>query len=161
MPRCLRGSGNSQARREPECEVDPALRVFWAGLSLPDRQRLLRVDKRALFQRIRSQYCSRCFGLFAMRYDELKGSAALDCPACLEFYSGLVVAGGQLTLEDKVVNAATGPFATFAEARLRERERELQFMTGAALQGFEPQLARNWQPWYSCLTQPCAAFAAR
>ena len=86
----------------------------------------------ALFQRIRAQYCSRCFGLFAMRYDELKGSAALDCPACLEFYSGLVVSAGQLTLEDKVLDSPAGPFATFAEARLRERERELQFMTGTA-----------------------------
>lgn len=106
------------------------LRDFWSGLSLADRRRLLRVDKKALFQRIRSQYCSRCFGLFAMRYDELRGSAALDCPACMEFYSGLVVHEGQLTLEERLVHTDPGPFAAFAEAHARERERELQFMTG-------------------------------
>ena len=126
MPRCLRG-----ARGPPEGEpVAQGLKDFWSGLSLSDRRRLLRVDKKALFQRIRTQYCSRCFGLFAMRYDELRGSAALDCPACMEFYSGLVVTDGQLTLEEKLVHTEPGPFAAFAEAHMRERERELQFMTG-------------------------------
>ena len=128
MPRCLRGSA---ARALPEGEPIPqGLKDFWSGLSLSDRKSLLRVDKKALFQRIRTQYCSRCFGLFAMRYDELRGSAALDCPACMEFYSGLVVTDGQLTLEDKLVQTEPGPFAAFAEAHVRERERELQFMTG-------------------------------
>ncbi|KAK9805979.1 hypothetical protein WJX73_010583 [Symbiochloris irregularis] len=126
MPRCLRGPrGPVEAEPVPE-----KLKDFWCGLALSDRQRLLTVDRKALFQRIRAQYCSRCYGLFAMRYDELQGSASLDCPACMEFYSGLVVSGSQLTLEPKLVHAEPGPFAAFAETRIREREREMQFMTG-------------------------------
>lgn len=62
-------------------EVDTELVDFWEKLDLKSRQALLTVDKKALFQRIRSQYCSRCFGLFVMRYDELKCSAQLDCPS--------------------------------------------------------------------------------
>jgi len=66
-------------------EVDSELVDFWVKLDLKSRQALLTVDKKALFQRIRSQYCSRCFGLFVMRYDELKCSAQLDCPS--EFHA--------------------------------------------------------------------------
>lgn len=62
-------------------EVDADLVDFWEKLDLKSRQALLTVDKKSLFQRIRSQYCSRCFGLFVMRYDELKCSAQLDCPS--------------------------------------------------------------------------------
>ena len=62
-------------------EVDTELVDFWEKLDFKSRQALLTVDKKALFQRIRSQYCSRCFGLFVMRYDELKCSAQLDCPS--------------------------------------------------------------------------------
>lgn len=137
-------------------EVDAELVRFWEKLDLKSRQELLTVDKKALFQRIRNQYCSRCFGLFVMRYDELKCSAQLDCPsecqraltpqafcvvvhvklsvmhvfaACQEFYAGLVcLESGSLTLEEHIVVGQ--PFATFTESKLRERERELQFMTG-------------------------------
>ena len=62
------------------------------------------------------------------RYDELKGAAALECAACAEYFAGLVVDGSALTLDAAVI--ASAPFTTFAEARARERERELQFMTG-------------------------------
>lgn len=62
------------------------------------------------------------------RYDELKGAATLECAACAEYFAGLVVDGSALTLDAAVV--ASAPFTTFAEARARERERELQFMTG-------------------------------
>lgn len=62
-------------------EIDAELVRFWEKLDLKSRKALLTVDKKALFQRIRNQYCSRCFGLFVMRYDELKCSAQLDCPS--------------------------------------------------------------------------------
>lgn len=62
------------------------------------------------------------------RYEELKGAATLECAACAEYFAGLVVDGSALTLGAAVV--ASAPFTTFAEARARERERELQFMTG-------------------------------
>jgi hypothetical protein len=61
--------------------VDTELQQFWKKLDVKSRKALLTVDKKALFQRIRNQYCSRCFGLFVMRYDELKCSAQLDCPS--------------------------------------------------------------------------------
>ena len=64
-------------------EVDAALVRFWEKLDVKSRKALLTVDKKALFRRIRNQYCSRCFGLFVMRYDELKCSAQLDCPSKL------------------------------------------------------------------------------
>jgi hypothetical protein len=68
-------------------------------------------------------------GVWRGRYDELKGSAAMECAACAEYFAGLVVTPcGALTLEPALVDAA--PFSTFAEARARERERELQFMAG-------------------------------
>lgn len=78
---------------------------------------------------MRSQYCSRCFGLFQLRYEELRSSSTLDCPACYECYAGLCVAeDGALAVETEIVHSQ--PFSAFAESRLRERERELQFMTG-------------------------------
>lgn len=64
-------------------DVDAELVQFWEKLDVKSRKTLLTVDKKALFQRIRNQYCSRCFGLFVMRYDELKCSAQLDCPSKL------------------------------------------------------------------------------
>lgn len=49
--------------------------------------------------------------------------------ACQEFYAGLVcLESGSLTLEEHIVLGQ--PFGTFTESKLRERERELQFMTG-------------------------------
>ena len=68
-------------------------------------------------------------GLFVLRYEEMKGAATLDCPACQEFYAGLVVSEtGEIAVEDAIVRSE--PFTLFAEGRLREREREMQFMTG-------------------------------
>ncbi len=60
-------------------EVDPELLSWWDQLSLSKKTWLLRVQRRALFERIRSQYCSRCHGLFALRYDELRSNDALEC----------------------------------------------------------------------------------
>lgn len=49
--------------------------------------------------------------------------------ACQEFYAGLeCLDSGCLTLEEHIVLGS--PFATFTESKMRERERELQFMTG-------------------------------
>lgn len=49
--------------------------------------------------------------------------------ACQEFYAGLeCLDSGCLTLEQHIVSGS--PFATFTESKMRERERELQFMTG-------------------------------
>ena len=53
----------------------------------------------------------------------------MECEACATFYVGLVVENGNtLTMEDSILE--TQPFRNFSEAKLRERERELQFMTG-------------------------------
>lgn len=132
MPRCTR----SLARLHPTTVGDVSddaeaiqLGSFWQKLSLQQRKQLLRVDKRALFQTIRAQYCSRCFGLFVLRFEELKGSAPVECQACATFYVGLVVENGQtLTLEESILE--DHPFKNFADAKARERERELQFMSG-------------------------------
>jgi hypothetical protein len=111
--------------------VDPALRLFWEELSVQERRKLCKINRQALFQKIRAQYCSRCFGLFQLRYEELRSSSTLDCPACHECYAGLMVGeDGCLTLEDSIMQHADLIFSTFAEAELRDRERELQIMTG-------------------------------
>ncbi|KAK9810021.1 hypothetical protein WJX72_003525 [[Myrmecia] bisecta] len=128
-------SREQQSSSDEPAQVDAELAAFWEQLDLPARRALLQVDRQALFKTIRAQYCSRCFGLFVMRYGELASlhcsgeGAALDCPACAEFYAGLVVLeSGAVALSDELLR--TQPFAAFEEARLRERERELQFMTG-------------------------------
>jgi hypothetical protein len=130
MPRCTR----SLARLHPAVDANAAaeaglLGSFWQNLPLPQRRQLLRVDKRALFQTIRAQYCSRCFGLFVLRFEELRGAAPVECQACATFYVGLVVENGQtLTLEESIIQDQ--PFKNFADAKAREREREMQFMAG-------------------------------
>ena len=77
--RCIKPLSGTKNWGVPE--VDAELLRFWEKLDLCSKKALLTVDKKALFQRIRNQYCSRCFGLFVMRYDELKCSAQLDCPS--------------------------------------------------------------------------------
>lgn len=57
---------------QPLETADPQLRAFWARMPVARRRALLRVPRRELFERIRSSYCSRCFGLFNFRYDELR-----------------------------------------------------------------------------------------
>lgn len=128
MPRCTRGLARPQLPASLEDTPDE-LADFWEKLPLAKRRELLRVDKRALFQTIRAQYCSRCFGLFVLRFEELRGASPVECEACATFYVGMVVENGQtLTLEDSILE--TQPFKNFSEAKQRERERELQFMTG-------------------------------
>ena len=161
MPRCTRGLSRPQLPASAlEEDQDVELCQFWEQLPLEQRRQLLRVDKRELFQSIRAQYCSRCFGLFVLRFEEgaipatvvfspargacwvpicwarpvhrfeeLRGASPVECEACATFYVGLVVENGQtLTLEDSILESQ--PFRNFAEAKQRERERELQFMTG-------------------------------
>lgn len=60
----------------PREAPDPELRAFWRGLPISRRRELLRVTRRELFERVRGLYCSRCFGLWTFRYEELKGCAA-------------------------------------------------------------------------------------
>ena len=177
MPRCAR-AGRAGAPPAPGApgppgapgDTDAPLARFYARLPPADRAALLSVDKRAIFERIRANYCSRCFGLFVLRYEvragaralgprryvracaslprarrltsppactqELRNSDALKCPACAEFYAGLVVQDEKesergkerLSLEKSIL--AGQPFTTFAESKARERERELQFMAG-------------------------------
>ena len=68
MPRC---SAKAHARsmllsgEESEAgvtEPSPELQKFWRGLPLARRRKLLRVDRKSIFTRIRQQFCSRCFG---------------------------------------------------------------------------------------------------
>lgn len=73
---------------------------------------------------MRSQYCSRCFGLFQLRYHELKASCAASDAPCYACYAGLAVAeDGSLVVEAEIVNSQ--PFSAFAEARAREVERQV------------------------------------
>ena len=113
--------------------------AFWDSLSVQQRKELLSVDKRELFQTIRAKYCSRCFGLFHLRWDELKSAPSDNpCPACSEYFCSLQVQpdGHTLTLEDSIVQRQ--PFTTFAEAKRRERERLLQYAgTGVLICGNE------------------------
>ena len=112
---------------------------FWDSQSMQQRKELLSVDKRELFQTIRSKYCSRCFGLFHLRWDELKSARSDNpCRACSEYFCSLQVQldGNTLTLEDSIVERQ--PFTTFAEAKRRERERLLQYAgTGVLICGNE------------------------
>lgn len=130
MPRCTRSLARLHPTSDDACEAMPAeLLDFWQKLPLQQRRELLRVDKRALFQTIRAQYCSRCFGLFVLRFEELRGAAPVECQACATFYVGLVVKNDTtLTLEESILEDQ--PFNNFADAKARERERELQFMSG-------------------------------
>jgi len=52
--------------------ADPELRAFWERLPARRGAELLRVPRKDLFERIRAAYCSRCYGLFSFRYDELR-----------------------------------------------------------------------------------------
>lgn len=125
-----RGAAVDLINEDPH--VDASLRSFWETLPLARRRALLAIPRSKLFARIReAQPCSRCFGLFYLRYEELRSNAATgDCPACREFYSGLVVRAddGAVTLDDAILRSQ--PFTTFARCQERERERDLQFITG-------------------------------
>lgn len=117
-----------QAVKAPK--FDPALMDYWASLPYDQRRKLMRVSKKDLFQRIRSSYCSGCYGLFQLRYEELKSCLCSDCPHCKASYGGLVVADdGAITLHQQLIQG--DPFELFASGHQRERERELLFMTGA------------------------------
>ena len=142
MPRCNRKDGEAclpLMSNEPGELCTPELMEFWQSLSMQQKRELLTVDKKELFQTIRAKYCSRCFGLFALRWDELKSAPSDNpCPACSEYFCSLQVQpdGHTLSLEDSIVQKQ--PFSTFAEAKRRERERLLQYAgTGILICGNE------------------------
>ncbi|GMH40020.1 hypothetical protein BSKO_07924 [Bryopsis sp. KO-2023] len=130
---CGRKSNHSRSSSQDSghslpCD-DRELRKFWSGLSITERKKILTVEKKELFKRIRCLYCSRCYGLFQLRYEELRGNPPSDCPTCKECYSSLVVGDdGSLRLQEDIISS--DPFQKFLDAKSRERERELQFMTG-------------------------------
>jgi hypothetical protein len=144
--------------RSTDCgEPSAGLLAFWDALPHSARRKLLRVDKARLFTEIRARYCSRCYGLFALRYEELRSNATIDCPACKAcvclvalslvlsplFLNGRSANtlwqllqdcyGGLVVLEDGAVSLeeaiiASSPFPTFSNAQAKERERQMQFI---------------------------------
>ena len=46
---------------------DEQLDKLWGSLSSPQQRELLSVSRKRLFEEIRKRYCSRCYGLFALR----------------------------------------------------------------------------------------------
>mmetsp|Transcript_9815 Transcript_9815/g.35969 ORF Transcript_9815/g.35969 Transcript_9815/m.35969 type:complete len:955 (-) Transcript_9815:138-3002(-) len=50
--------------------VAQELERFWKTLTLAERAKLLQVDKKQFFEHIRTKYCSRCYGLFVLCYDQ-------------------------------------------------------------------------------------------
>lgn len=78
-----------------------------------------------------------------LRYEEMKGASALDCPACQELYAGLAVSErGEVAVEQSILE--TEPFTLFAEGKSREREREMRFMAGDICgSGFQKRPGNN------------------
>ena len=56
---------------------DEQLRKLWGSLSAPQQHELLSVPRKRLFEEIRKRYCSRCYGLFALRSVLCAGAAPL------------------------------------------------------------------------------------
>ena len=52
--------------------AEKELKAFWGTLPQQQRSRIMRVGRKDIFQRIRELYCSRCYGAFQIRYEELK-----------------------------------------------------------------------------------------
>lgn len=81
--KCSKGGESCSSSAKP-LDLDPRvcplsqldatqeLRKFWKGLPIPERRRILRVEKKEFFRQIRCLYCSRCYGLFQLRYWFLK-----------------------------------------------------------------------------------------
>lgn len=127
------------------------LQTYWGSLTRPERRKLLHIPRKTLFEAIRTRYCSRCFGLFSLRYDELRYSnTPLDqaengcsscaaCPACQDFFLGLKADGKGITLDDRLLEG--DPFGMFKQSKVRERERDIQFMTAGDVcgSGFNPK----------------------
>ena len=55
---------------DPEVAASQELERFWKTLTLTERAKLLQVDKKTFFEKILSKYCSRCYGLFVLCYDQ-------------------------------------------------------------------------------------------
>jgi hypothetical protein len=128
----------------PKC-LDPGLHSFWSGLSLQQRRQLLRLPKKDLFARVRSLYCSGCFSLVQLQYDELcayvashadagrnGGGEPPQCAICTAghaCFAGLSVSeDGAVTLTDDLL--AAHPFGRFEEARKWDLDREHHFSCG-------------------------------
>lgn len=131
--------------QDPAGTGTPGLNAFWNSLPRLERRKLLHVPRKTLFEAIRTRYCSRCFGLFSLRYDELRCSNAptdqtengcsscAACPACQNFFLGLQADEKGITLDDRLF--AGEPFAMFKQSKIRERERDIQFMTAGDVCG--------------------------
>lgn len=65
-------SSHSKAASAPCHGFSKEMQRFWQQLPLSQRCTIMRVGRKELFQRIRENYCSRCFGAFQLRYDELR-----------------------------------------------------------------------------------------
>ncbi|GFR44722.1 hypothetical protein Agub_g6046, partial [Astrephomene gubernaculifera] len=128
----------------PKC-LDPGLHSFWSSLSLQQRRQLLRLPKKELFARVRSLYCSGCFSLVQLQYDELCAYVASQlaaarngasgppqcaiCAAGHACFAGLsVLEDGAVTLTDELLGAH--PFGLFEQARMWELDREQHFVSG-------------------------------
>jgi hypothetical protein len=66
------GQPHSYPTVQPVDATAPEMRALWARLPAARRRALLRAPRRDLFEKIRACYCSRCFGLFSYRYEELR-----------------------------------------------------------------------------------------
>lgn len=125
--------------------LDPGLHSYWLGLSLQQRRQLLRLPKKELFARIRALYCSGCFSLVQLQYDELcqyvnnqvavarnSGTGPAQCPICVAghaCFAGLAVLDdGAVTFTDELLSEH--PFNRFEQARLWDLEREHHFSCG-------------------------------
>lgn len=129
----------------PAC-LDPGLHSFWCSLSLQQRRQLLRLPKKDLFARVRSLYCSGCFSLVQLQYDELCAYVASQmaagrnggcsgppqcaiCAAGHACFAGLSVSeDGAVTLTDDLL--AAHPFGRFDQARTWDQSREQHFSCG-------------------------------
>lgn len=138
----------STVPQAPKC-LDPGLQSYWCSLSLQQRRQMLRLSKKDLFTRVRSLYCSGCFALVQLQYEDLctyvadqaaaasaakNGSSSLSggqrsCAICASghaCFSGLwVLEDGSVTLTDDLLSAH--PFGRFEQARDWDLEREQHF----------------------------------
>ncbi len=130
--------------------LDPGLLSYWGELSVGQRRSLLRLPKKDLFARVRALFCSGCFALVQLVYDELVAYAATQaaaaarngttpsphpaaptasCPVCAvghACFTGLTVCSdGSVTLTDDLLSAQ--PFGRFEQAREWDARREAYF----------------------------------
>lgn len=70
MPRLDRQGRLQQTHLMGQSEaVETDLLMFWGRLDLEQRRSLMSVDRKSFYEKIRENYCSRCYGLFTYRCD--------------------------------------------------------------------------------------------